>query len=84
MLAVQLSLLQPDDDGSPRWALAGLACERCDDGRMFMVHPSEACACSAAICRCLAEGYGRCDSCGTLRQIWPREMTAAWEPVAQR
>jgi hypothetical protein len=51
-----------------------------------MVHPSEACECKESICNCLAEGYARCDSCGTLRQVWPREMVAAWKivPAANR
>lgn len=83
MHAFQLSLLQPDEQGASHWAHAGLECEQCDGGRMYMVHPSDPCACNEAICRCLAEGYARCDSCRGLRQIWPREMVAAWRPAAR-
>jgi hypothetical protein len=84
--AFQLDLMQPNAEQSARWAHEGVACGACPDGEQHMVHPSEACECKESICNCLAEGYARCDSCGTLRQVWPREMVAAWKivPAANR
>lgn len=80
MSAEQLSFLAPDDDHAPRWAHEGLSCD-CGTGKFYMVHPSDACECHEAQCICLAEGYAKCDSCGSLRQVWPREMVAMWKPV---
>lgn len=77
---MQLSLLEPSANNRPSWSLEGCACEACQDGRMFMVAPSDPCSCTEAICICLAEGYAMCDTCGELKQVWPREMAAVWSP----
>ena len=84
--AFQLDLMQPSAEQSARWAHEGVDCGSCDGGQYYLVHPSDACACKEAICNCLAEGYARCDSCGALRQVWPREMVTAWKvsPTANR
>jgi hypothetical protein len=77
MAAHQLALLEADV-AVPVWADERCRCARCADGRMYLVVASEPCACHATPCRCLAEGYARCDSCGALRQVFPREMSVAW------
>ncbi len=81
MNAHQLQLLSISDDLAPSWAHEGSACGSCADGRMIMMHPSEACGCHEKMCICLAEGYAKCDCCGSLQQVWPREMLVAWEPA---
>lgn len=86
MAKPQLRLLEPDVHDVPHWAHEGLACTRCGgsaaEGRYHMVHASEPCSCDEAICICLAEGYAKCDACGALRTVWPREMVIQWTPVA--
>lgn len=77
-MSAQLSLVQPDEATGPRWSLESCECAGCDEGRMYLVHPSEPCGCQDVTCTCLAEGYARCDSCRELRQVWPREMLVAW------
>lgn len=77
-MAAQLELVQPDEDSGPRWSLDGCQCSRCSDGRMYLVHPSDPCGCQEVTCICLAEGYARCDSCGALQQVFPREMIVSW------
>lgn len=86
MAADQLELLTPVEEQAPHWAHEGEACTSCDGGRYYLVHASDPCTCSDALCRCLAEGYARCDSCGALRQVWPREMVTTWAaaPGSQR
>lgn len=78
MSAVQLSLLVPDVTAVPVWSHEGDACGRCDGGLMYLVEPSEPCTCGHERCRCLAQGYARCDTCGALQQVFPREMVMAW------
>ncbi len=77
-MAVQLALLEVDAAAGVTWSAEGAACKRCSQGRMHLVKPSEPCACKETLCNCLAEGYARCDACGALRQVWPREMVAVW------
>jgi len=76
MASEQLNLLAIVP-GSLSWAHEGDACDRCADGQFYMVHPSDSCACSAHPCICVAEGYAKCDACGALRQVWPREMISS-------
>ena len=80
MAAAQLDLLQLEAD-LPTWAEEGCRCRRCADGRMHLVVPSDPCECSNAPCTCLAEGYAKCDACGGLRQVFPREMRRSWHVV---
>jgi hypothetical protein len=79
--------LWSEDVSAPAWAHEGMACERCAkkgaSGHLYMVHASEACGCSLPVCGCLAEGYARCDTCGALRQVWPREMKVQFAAVAR-
>lgn len=72
--AAQLVLLEAVAPPELVWAGEGRACRRCDDGVMVMAEPSDPCQCAEAICVCLAEGYAVCDACGSLEQVWPREM----------
>lgn len=51
---------------------------------MYLVVASEPCVCAAATCTCLAEGYAKCDGCGALRQVWPREIRVAWSTEAPK
>lgn len=86
MSATQLNLIVPDAH-VPMWASEGARCKRCADGHMHLVVPSDPCACQDAPCSCLAEGYAKCDACGALRQVFPREMRRTWhvaEPDAAR
>jgi hypothetical protein len=77
--AAQLLLVQPDLTSRPAWSHEGEACVACAGGHFYMVAASAPCTCGYRQCRCLAEGYARCDSCGALRQVFPREMVIAWE-----
>lgn len=77
--ALQLPLLEPTPR-APRWAHEGEVCAACSEGRFYLVVPSDPCSCVEQICICLAEGFAKCDGCGELRQVWPREMITAWAP----
>lgn len=81
---LQLPLLEPAPSPTPRWSLEGSACPRCRDGHLYLVVASDPCACVEQICICLAEGYAKCDGCGDLRQVWPREMITAWQGPVDR
>ena len=78
MSAVQLHLLSPAPLHA-RWVREGCACEACDGGQMTMMHASDPCSCAETLCVCTAEGYARCDACGRLEQVWPRDMVAPWQ-----
>ncbi len=78
MAAAQLTLIHRDDDACPTWADEGAACTSCPEGQLYMVVASDPCTCDEARCICLAEGYARCDSCGDLSQVFPRDMVAIW------
>lgn len=78
MARSQLKLLKVDPRGEPSWAQEGRACESCDGGQLYMVAASAPCTCDEPICECLAEGYAKCDGCGALSHVWPREMVAQW------
>ncbi len=80
---VQLPLLAPSPQ-TPGWVHEGAACAACANGHLYLVVGSDPCACVEQICICLAEGYAKCDGCGELQQVWPREMTTAWQPPSQR
>ncbi len=75
--AAQLTLLEPAPAPPMAWRLEGRACTRCDEGRMVMARASDPCVCVESVCLCLAEGYAVCDACGTLAQVWPRDMVQA-------
>ena len=82
--AAQLLLVQPDLTSRPAWSHEGEVCAGCEGGRLYMVVASAPCTCGFRQCRCLAAGYARCDSCGALRQVFPREMVIAWEADPSR
>jgi hypothetical protein len=77
-MSAQLALLEVDTEAGVAWSAEGAPCKRCSGGRMHLVKPSEPCGCKLTLCNCLAEGYAKCDACGSLRQVWPREMVAVW------
>lgn len=81
-MAAQLAFIEVTPD-SAHWLREGCACEHCAEGRMYMAAPSDPCSCKESSCICLAEGYAKCDSCGALRQVWPREMSADWQVLGQ-
>lgn len=81
---LQLPLIEPTPAAAPRWSLEGSACPRCAEGRMYLVVASDPCACVEQLCICLAEGYAKCDGCGELRQVWPREIVTAWRSTSHR
>jgi hypothetical protein len=80
-MSAQLALLKPVSVRQPEWLHEGMQCGACDTGHLHLRHPSEACGCKQTHCICLAEGYAVCDTCGHLRQVWPREMATRFELV---
>ena len=51
------------------------------DGVRRMIYPSDPCGCASVACSCLCEGYGKCNVCGLLFQVAPRDMNGAPAPL---